>query len=160
MKIHVENRTPGSTRVKIPVRIISDTIDISSTIVKQKSEVLDTNKTALNRYTATTRDKIIYWLDYSLVFSFKLITESFLYLVLCLNNWLDNYIFTKKYKLGLNYSLNKNKILEIALKENNPYTSISTIQNKYKISYHNASLVIQAIKQIQKIELKSKVNYA
>lgn len=159
MKIPIENRSTRSNRVEIPVRIISDTIDISSNIVKTKSEVL-INKTALNRYTTTTRDKIIYLLDYSLVFSFKLITESFLYLVLCLNNWLDNYIFTKKYRLWLNYSLNNNKILEIALRENNPYTSISQIQNKYKISYHNASLVIQAIKQIQKIELKNKINYA
>lgn len=159
MKIHIENRSPwSSNRVELPVRIISSTLDLS--YVKQKSEVLNTPKTALNRYTATTRDKIIYGLDYTLVFSFKLISETFLYLVLCLNNWLDNYIFTKKYKLWLNYSLNKNKILEIALKENNPYASISAIQNKYKISYHNASLVIQAIRQIQKIELKTKIEYA
>lgn len=160
MKIPIENRTISS-KVDIPIRFISSNLEVNKNILDISSNINTKKETALTCYNKKTDiiNKSIYILDNVLVFSIKTFTELFLFIFLNINNWLDNYIFTRKYRSWFNFKLNKEKMIEIALKENKDHVSIQTIQNKYKISYNNAISIVEIIKKIKKVEIQKELSY-
>ncbi len=145
-----------------------NTIDLRNGVLKTGNKAIITdlhkknNNTALKTYNKhqkiKPRAKVLYFMDKTLIWFIKIVTESILYITLNINNWLDSYILNRKYKLWLfNFTLNKNDFINIALKIWDESMSLEDIQIKYKLSHNNAKQLKYFLYQVKKYELVSKL---